>query len=373
MKLLVATHRAYPILGGLEQHVYNVSKLASKKSSDLKILNLAFARKARAETIHNNFTVETIKSAFILGDSYPLSMLGMIGYYRAIKRFNPSLIHTHGRYFTSTVVAYLYSRFNSIPLVHTEHIEGKVYFENALLSTTVSIIDSVWSRILYSHAKVITAVSQSAQKYIQTTFGKEGSLVSNFINPETLEQAHEIQLPKELQQVLSQTKKNVLFPYRLLPSKGYKELLTYLKEAKGEYNLIIAGDGPGSKELQQQADEKDFVHFTGRLDHQELIKLMSMCDIVLNLSYQEGLSTTLLEAIYLQKQIIATDIPSNREVLQNYPNHTLLPKGAVPSDKDFEIPNTQVGKEDRQPIFPQERTLEGATSAYLSIYENLHG
>ena len=115
---------------------------------------------------------------------------------------------------------------------------------------------------------------------------------------------------------------------RLWPQKGYPDLIWAAEllrvalsgSTKSPQNLwfLIFGDGPDRALLQRLRDKfgsQDVVHFVGhRSDAKELI---SGLDVLWNGSLYEGQSNTIMEAMNSGIPVIATDIPGNRDLVQD--------------------------------------------------------
>jgi glycosyltransferase involved in cell wall biosynthesis len=319
MKVLIATHRAYPTLGGLENHVYKAAQVIGKRKN-VKVLNLAFTNsQSYRQRVSDRFNIEAIQSAFILAGAYPFPFFAAVRFWFEIGEFKPDVIHTHGRYFPSTLIAALYAKIHKVKLVHTEHIEGEVYFSSGFMHGLINDLVNFASKWLLAIADTVTAVSQSTKSFILRKYNVEAVLTPNFIDTRSMNRILKTKLPTKYERLLSKKKPNVLFPYRLVRSKGYSLLLQMAEAAKG-FNFIVAGAGEGERAVKNSK----YIEYAGQVSHDDLIRLMNRCDIVINLSSQEGLSTTLMEAVHLGKLVLASDIDSNLEILKEYNRASMM-------------------------------------------------
>lgn len=108
---------------------------------------------------------------------------------------------------------------------------------------------------------------------------------------------------------------------RLTPWKGEQALITVLASLRAQgidATLLIAGDGPYRKMLEQHAKAmgvEAHVRFLGVLDRGSLGNLFAAADVyVLNSAY-EGLSHQLLEAMAARIPIIASNVGGNAELI----------------------------------------------------------
>ncbi len=118
---------------------------------------------------------------------------------------------------------------------------------------------------------------------------------------------------------------------RLVPWKGMSALIDVvntLKEKGRMVQLLIAGDGPLRKELQEKitlANLSDQITLLGKLNKTELAATIRSADLfILNTEY-EGLSHQLLEVMSLGVPIITTDIGGNPELIEDHMSGRLVP------------------------------------------------
>lgn len=124
-------------------------------------------------------------------------------------------------------------------------------------------------------------------------------------------------------------KKVVLFVGRLAEKKG----VTYLIEAMRDIDalLVIVGDGPLRGELEKQAlGMKDKVVFLGAKAHEELKTIYASADVFVAPSItakngdQEGIPTTIMEAMASGLLVIATKTGGISDIINNYINGILV-------------------------------------------------
>jgi glycosyltransferase involved in cell wall biosynthesis len=113
-----------------------------------------------------------------------------------------------------------------------------------------------------------------------------------------------------------------------VPLKGLKNLLQTLSDLENEgankFILQIVGSSPSNVNLPR------FVKLIGQLDEIELVKIIQNTDIVVVPSLSENLPTVILEAQYLGKMVVATNVGGIPELISDskngllqHPNETL--------------------------------------------------
>lgn len=95
--------------------------------------------------------------------------------------------------------------------------------------------------------------------------------------------------------------------------------------------LYIIGKGPSLQQLQQKTIEcgvQDHVHFLGFMSNP--YPYIKRCEIFVHSSQYEGLPTVMIEALLLDKMIVATDCPTGpREILNGGKAGILTPVGDI--------------------------------------------
>jgi glycosyltransferase involved in cell wall biosynthesis len=100
-----------------------------------------------------------------------------------------------------------------------------------------------------------------------------------------------------------------------------------LKE-EPDARLFIAGEGPDRENLETEARElkvHSSVHFLGRVPHEEMLTLLTHTDVYVSTSLFDGTSVSLLEAMGSGAFPVVTDIPANREWINQGENGFLVP------------------------------------------------
>ena len=115
--------------------------------------------------------------------------------------------------------------------------------------------------------------------------------------------------------------KYFLFLGRLVQDKNPDYLISaYSKSRISDYKLVIAGandsDNAYVEYLKSLGNDNKDIIFTGAVYGDDKEALLCNCGIFCIPSTIEGLSITLLEAMSYAKPVIASDIPANREALE---------------------------------------------------------
>lgn len=196
-------------------------------------------------------------------------------------------------------------------------------------SLNKGIIKSLKSRCL-KKANHVTVVSEHLKNKVQELVPElEPSVISMGVNTKKFGKRYYV--PNYYGQG---DEKVVLFVGRLAEKKG----VTYLIEAMKKIDalLIIVGDGPLREELKKQAkvindsDEKEKIQFLGSKTHEELKEIYASADVFVVPSVtakdgdQEGLPTTILEAMASGLAVVASNTGGIKEVVHHMQNGILV-------------------------------------------------
>ncbi len=105
--------------------------------------------------------------------------------------------------------------------------------------------------------------------------------------------------------------------------KAVNELI----KGNNKVHYFIVGDGPERETLEDLVESlelKEFVTFVGRLPHKDAMQYISKCDIYSLPSYNEGFGISYIEAMYLEKPIIAVKGQGIEDIIRNKYNGILV-------------------------------------------------
>ena len=118
---------------------------------------------------------------------------------------------------------------------------------------------------------------------------------------------------------------------RLVPEKRVKDLIwaaDLLRVLHDNLRVLIIGDGPLRAQLEEYArlaSDLDHIRFLGERD--DVWRIMPHLDVLWNGSENVGQSTAILEAMAAGVPVIASDTPTNRELVVEGETGYLIPLG----------------------------------------------
>jgi glycosyltransferase involved in cell wall biosynthesis len=123
----------------------------------------------------------------------------------------------------------------------------------------------------------------------------------------------------------------VLYFGRLSSEKGVADLIRAMK-LLSEIRLVVAGDGPQRADLEKITSMLGLtnVTFTGHLEKRDLEKLISSAQFTIFPSYAyETMGKSILESYAQGRAVVASDLGSRRELIQEGKTGLLYPVGDV--------------------------------------------
>jgi len=115
---------------------------------------------------------------------------------------------------------------------------------------------------------------------------------------------------------------------RIVERKGFIYLIKALQYLPEKIKLIIIGDGPQKKVLEETIDKlklKDRVIFKGRVSEDIKFALLKNSDLYVLSSIHEGYGIVLQEAMYAGLPIVSTNIGGQTDFLKDGQNALLVP------------------------------------------------
>lgn len=182
-------------------------------------------------------------------------------------------------------------------------------------------------RIGAKHAYLVIGVSKNICKNLFKKFRTVSAYIPNGVHtPE------KIPAGETLTKYGLKKGKYILAVGRLVPEKGFHDLIDAFSGLNGDWELVIVGDADHrdsySESLKEKALHAPRVVMTGFLKGRNLGEIYSNAGLFVLPSYHEGLPIVGLEAMGYQLPMVLSDIPANLEIAMP---HEIFPVGDVPA------------------------------------------
>jgi glycosyltransferase involved in cell wall biosynthesis len=335
MKIVMAILRFKPAIGGGEEHVYQISKRLIMRGHEVIVYTSDLAThypkptylkgKEFEEGDYNGVPVKRFH-AICLVKEYPV----LNGYFRALLREKPDIIHAHGFGYFPCDVASLICRIRDIPFILTTHGFFPASTPSNRLLTTLYLRFA--KSCLLRWAKRIICVSSTDRGY----YSRLTDPSKIVIIPNGIDIDYWRILPRK---GLFRDKYGIRGPIigsigRIVWAKGFQYLIKATPMILKEFpnaKIVIVGQDFGYltelKELAYRLRVHGSVIFTGPLRAEEVKEFYIDSDVVVIPSIYETFGIVALEAMACGKPIVASHIGGLREILKDGVNGFLVKPG----------------------------------------------
>jgi glycosyltransferase involved in cell wall biosynthesis len=163
------------------------------------------------------------------------------------------------------------------------------------------------------YANAVITVSQHIRSLVLNRYGTAATYVPNGVNFPELVPAGPV-----LEHFGLTPGRYLLAVGRLVPEKGFHDLIEAFSDLSTDWKLVIVGgadhEDDYSRSLRQKASQTPGVVMTGFQKGRALGELYSQAGLFVLPSYHEGLPIVGLEAMSYQLPMVLSDIPANLEI-----------------------------------------------------------
>ena len=316
MKIGIVTPYAYPMPGGVNDHVGSLYRVLRTRGHDVRIITSSHGLQKASEgdiiRVGKGFSVPFNGSmgTITLSPTYLQQMR------QILERERFDVLHYHEPFvpFLSLVTLTLSTSVN----VGTFHAFGGL-----------SISYEFGKRVLGHYANKLhgrIAVSPAARHFISRYFSGEYKIVPNGVEPARYQRAVPIARYRD-------GVPNILFVGRMEPRKGLIHLLRAFRKLQRDgvrARLLIVGTGPGDREARRYVLTRQLedVEFLGRVPEAQKAQLFKTADIFVSpATGRESFGIVLLEAMSAGAPIICSDIHGYRGVVRRERDGILVEPG----------------------------------------------
>ena len=369
MKIGIVTPYAYPMPGGVNDHVGSLYRVLRSRGHDVRIITSSHGLQKASEgdiiRVGKGFSVPFNGSmgTITLSPTYLAQMRAIL------ERERFDVLHYHEPFvpFLSLVTLTLSTSVN----VGTFHAFGGL-----------SISYEFGKRMLGHYAGKLhgrIAVSPAARHFISRYFPGEYKIVPNGVEPGRYQRAVPIARYRD-------GVPNILFVGRMEPRKGLIHLLRAFRKLQRDgvrARLLLVGTGPGEREARRYVltRQLDDVEFLGRVSEAQKAQLFKTADIYVSpATGRESFGIVLLEAMSAGAPIICSDIHGYRGVVRRERDGILVEPGNADAlaaairrlidDPELRAQLSRAGEE-RAQLFTWERVGQAVEEYYGFVIRRL--
>lgn len=331
MRIVQVTPRFPPAIGGVENHVYNISIELVKRGHKVVVI-----------TSNDVEGVDAVNREFMNGIEvcrYPLffprlfrEVWLMPSMVKMLHTLQADIIHAHGYRCLSSCIASHLSKRKEVPFVLTPHgIFPKRNWFNGLVK---SIFDYSLGNVLLKSSDKIIALTESNKLLILKTGASRNKtvIVENGVDITKYKEAPNLNVAKKRSDFLGPV---LLYVGRIAWHKNLEKVIQALPSIKREFCdvkfLMVGPDyAKGSANLLRLAKKlgvKDSVVIKGVVPESALHFYYSIADAFILPSLYEGLSLSMLEAMASKVPIIVRASAGAGDILTHNVNALILKNG----------------------------------------------
>lgn len=333
MRICLVNALFHPFSGGVEKHMYELSRELVRQGVDVTIVTARLKGLPASEEIDGvkvrRVPCLEIRVPGLYPPPYIVSPLFIYHLRQLDREHNFDLIHLQNRFFPDFDMAAIYAKLHRKPFMMTIHNARPVGIS---LPITVfgSAYDWLVGRWPFALADRIIAVSEWVK----------GDIAKYRINPDKIIPVHNgINVaefhPTDSKAVRQQygidDRPMLLFVGRMITQKGLPYLLDAMPavlEKHPDARLFLVGRGNALPHLKKKVSamglEKS-VLFSGYLSEEQLKETYGTCDLFVLPSVWEVLPIAILEAMSSGKAVVCTTAGGNRELVRDGDNGYVVP------------------------------------------------
>ena len=302
MKVLITTDLYATNTNGVVTSVQNIRGELEKKGHEVRVLTVS--EKLRSHKEGNIYYIKSVPLGVVYPDvRMPISYRHR--YLRELIDWKPDVIHSQCEYFSYQFAGYI-AKKTGAPIVHTYHTLYEQYVTYIFPSQRIgAYFVGVLSKLRLRKAEAIVAPTQKVETVLKN-YGVRNPIhvvpsgialeqhKERISEEERKCRRHELGIPEDHTVLLNLG--------RLGTEKNLPELIELFAIAlahNSKLTLLIVGDGPARKDLEEMAVRlgvSDHVVFTGMVNPSEVHKYYQLGDIFVSASTSETQGLTYIEA-----------------------------------------------------------------------------
>ena len=311
MKIIQVCPRFFPDIGGIETHVYEISKrLAKDSNNEVYVYTTDPTGKLPKKQIIDGIHVRRFKS-FAPNEAYFFSLQ----LYFALKKQQCDVLHVHSFHaFPAFLASSAVKDAKRVAFTAHYHPKASTIFRHLMHK----MYDPIQSKIFHKADKII-CVSNHEISLVKKRFKIPRKKLVNIPNGIDAERFRRLPYCKK------ENDFQILYVGRLEKYKRVQWILYALNKILEMFpyktiNLTIVGKGPYEEKLKKQVrklDLEDFVTFKSGLSNDELMEEYCRCDVFVMPSEYEAFSISTLEALSCGRPVIVSNIGFLSEISKN--------------------------------------------------------
>jgi glycosyltransferase involved in cell wall biosynthesis len=302
-KVVFITPFFYPVIGGVETHIYNTAKELIRLGYDLEVFTSDSNRSGKIPVkneIIDGIKVTRFKAFFKIA----FGEVFFPGVFSAVKNSDADIFHVHGFRHNHNFVFW----FTKKPLFVTPHWPIYRGQRNPMIQVIIDLIDIFLGKYMFKKYSKVCVVTGLETEWIKSFNVDESNII---LTPNAIPKEYF----KKYNGKIFRKKYDlgndivVLTVSRIHKSKGIDQLVK-IAQFFPKVKFVIMGKDGGEKENLMNLSKTlglNNIIFTGEVTEQEKLEAYSGADIFCSPSHFEGFCISILEAMSQDCAIITSD------------------------------------------------------------------
>ncbi|MCX8173836.1 MAG: glycosyltransferase [Thermoplasmata archaeon] len=311
MKILQVAPYFHPHVGGVESHVFALSRGLVELGHEVKVLTANHTNKLPTEEKFEGLEIIRVPTLANLFNT-PINP----SIFFKVRKLDFEVAHLHFPPPLASFFAALSLVKLKKPYVLTYHCD--VELPVPLGNLIVEVYRNTMGRYTVEHASKIIVHTKTYQATSRSIWNLEPVIIPSAVDTQRFS-------PERFSPELKKrygTFRIVLFVGRLVYQKGVSFLIDAFQYLPNNVLLLIVGDGPEMENLKKLAKIRNLEHrviFLGRISHFELPSYFATCDVFVlpSVSRLEAFGLVIVEAMASGKPVVVADIPGVNEVIED--------------------------------------------------------
>jgi glycosyltransferase involved in cell wall biosynthesis len=330
MKIAYFTDQYWPSISGVSVSIDSFRKQLCKMGHEVYVFvpNYPGAKELDEKRSYNNIFRFKSYKLFFNDENRLVYRWEKKNVFKVLDSINPDIIHVQTE-FAMGKIASSYAKRNSIPLVMTAHTnwEELIHLYIPFIPVKVArLYCRYFMRKTYNKADVVIVPTSLMELLLNLYFVKKPiRVIPTGIDKEDFEMSNNKYNKSEsllfIQYPQLKGRQILFFAGRIGREKNITFLIDVLEKmlpANKNLMLVISGDGPARKEIQEYTVEKgieNHVIFTGFVERKKLKEFYSVADVFVFASKVESQGMVTLESMACGTPVVAIGKMGTREVM----------------------------------------------------------
>ncbi|SPP74898.1 phosphatidylinositol N-acetylglucosaminyltransferase subunit A [Drosophila guanche] len=309
MRICMVSDFFYPSIGGVEEHVYNLSQMLLSLGHKIVVLTHAYGDCSGIRYVTHGLKVYYLPIKVCYNQCILPTAVCNVPMLRAVLlRERVEVVHGHSAFSALAHEALMVGSLLGLKTVFTDHslfgfADLSAALTNNLLEVNLSMVNHA---ICVSHiGKENTVLRARVAKH-------RVSVIPNAVDTALF--------TPDVSQRPSNETINIVVASRLVYRKGIDLLAGVIPRFKNTHNVnfIIVGDGPKRdllEEIREKTNMQDRVEILGAVDHVKVRDVLVRGHIFVNTSLTEAYCMAIVEAASCGLQVVSTSVGGIPEVL----------------------------------------------------------